>query len=529
MVAAIVALLLSPLGSGALAADVPVYPVSGFFVRASTSDSVNKQKLQAIKAVGGDTVITFGSRLIPASLASVPADCRISGVNCVRSALRGAALNRVFIYSDSSPWGAAAVRCPRDRTVRNNNKLFTVLVLPTSGSGCSAPNDRYDVVVVKGGNATGANATGSMARVATAQGMKFYAGMPIPVNRTDLKYLPDLSYQTTFGLFTNRYLQYQARANNVVGLSGFYLSTEMPLSDGAIYGSVLTVYRIQNQAIRRFMPTRGAIISPYIDARIAASGRVTPSQARVAARKIALTASGIRLSIAVQDGMGTGKGGAYFGSESNSPVDQYAAAIVGRGSWGRKYLAPNRDYFLAAAAGVAGTGAVLWANMEGMAPADGTNPCDASLRGQTTKSRIDRQLQQMANAPRKVISFMWDSYYTCTGNGGPLAQRIQAGKTTPILTDSSFNPATGSISVTGFNLRGARVEVRWTTATGVVRSKTVAPTSYNSGFGRQQGLNPALERIGASVGVTTLGAGKYYIVKVTNVWGAVNPFYAKAG
>ncbi len=167
--------------------------------------------------------------------------------------------------------------------------------------------------------------------------------------------------------------------------------------------------------------------------------------------------------------------------------------------------------------------------MEGMAPANGTNPCDANLRGQTTKARIDRQLQQMANAPRKIISFMWDTYYTCVGTGVPLAQQLQNGKNTPIVTDSSFNAASGALQVTGFNLSGATVELRWTTAAGLVQSKVVAASSYNPMFGQQQGLNPALQSIDANVGATTLGTGKYYIVKVTNGWGAVNPLYAKSG
>jgi len=523
------ALVLGSLGPPAVAASAPVFPVSGFFISGSASEAVNNEKLQAIKAVGGDTVITFGSRLNPGSLAGVSADCRIGGANCVQVALSGAVLNRVFTYADASPWGAAAVRCPRDRSITNNNKLFTVLVLPSAGTGCDSSNGRYDVVVVSGGNAPGTSVTGSLARVATTLGMKLYPGMPVPVNRADLPYLPDLSYQSTYQLFTERYLQYHQSTNNLGGLAGFYLSTEMPLKDSSVFEPVLAVYRIQNQAIRRIMPTREAIVSPYIDARSAAPGRGTLAQAQAGARNIALTASGIRLNIAVQDGMGTGKGGAFFGNEANSSVDQFAAAIVGTGSWGSKYLAPNREYFQAAAAGVAGTGATLWANMEGMAPANGTNPCDANLRGQTTKSRIDRQLQQMANAPKKIISFMWDTYYTCTGTGVPLVQRLQAGKAKPIVTDSSFNPTAGSLSVTGFNLSGAKVELRWTTAAGVVQSRTVTAASYNPSFGIQQGLNPMLERVTVSVGATSLGAGKYYMVNVTNTWGATSPFYSSRG
>ncbi|MGO4491677.1 hypothetical protein AB4Y86_06250, partial [Arthrobacter sp. 2YAF22_2] len=128
LVVALLVLGLCPIGPPAVAADPPIYPVSGFFVAASTSDSVNTQKLQAIKAVGGDTVITSGSNLAPASPSGVAADCRIAGANCAESAASGVLFNRVFTYADSNTWGGAAIRCPRDRSVTNNNKFFTVLV-----------------------------------------------------------------------------------------------------------------------------------------------------------------------------------------------------------------------------------------------------------------------------------------------------------------------------------------------------------------------------------------------------------------
>jgi hypothetical protein len=530
---AVVGLAVTLLGSAppvAMAADSPTFPVGGYFVRAAANDALNINKLAAIKALGADTVITFGPRLLPSSLAGVPADCQIAAVNCAQSAAAGVLLNRVFNYSDASPWGTAAVKCPRDRSITNNNKLFTLLVLPAQGSGCEAADNRYDVVVVSGGSPPGTSATGSMARAATTQGMKFFAGMPSPASRTDLGWLPDLSYQNTFAQFTDRYLQYQAAVNNVAGLAGFYLSLEMPVSDAPAFNAILTVYRIQNQAIRRIMPTRSAVVSPYIDARAAAAGRITPVQAAAAVRNIASTASGVPLNIAVQDGMGTGKGGAYFGNEAGASVDQFAAAIVGPGTWGAKYLAPVRDYFQAAAAGIAGTGATLWANMEGMAPANGANPCDSNLRGQTTKARLDRQLQQLGNAPTKVISFMWDTYYTCVGTGVPLVNSITTGRSTPVITDSDFNAAAGSLFVTGYNLSGAQVQLKWTTAAGQVQDRTVAAAAYNPAYGQQHGLNPGLQSVTVNVGGTSLGAGKYYMVNVTNGWGARNDaFYSKLG
>lgn len=530
-IVALIASLMTGAKPVAVAADSPIYPVSGYFVRASPDDAVNTRKLTAIKELGGDTVITFGSRLSPSSLASVPFDCKIGAKNCVQAAAAGVLLNRVFYYADANSWGAAALKCPRDRNITNNNKLFTLLVLPVAGAGCNAADNRYDVVVIGGGSrASASGASGSMARVATSLTMKFIAGMPIPANRTDLAYLPDLSYQNTFTQFTNRYLQYQAAVNDVAGMAGFYLSTEMPVSDGPAFNSILTVYRIQNRAIRRIMPTRSVLVSPYIDARASAAGRTTPAQAAAAVRNIASTASGVRLNIAIQDGMGTGKGGAYFGNEAAAPVDQYAATIVGAGTWGRRYIAPVRDYFQAAAVGLAGTGATLWANMEGMAPANGTNPCDSNARGQTTKARLDRQLQQLGNAPTKVISFMWDTYYTCVGTGVPLVNRIEAGMATPVITDSTLDPAAGSLFITGYNLSGALVQLKWTTAGGAVQDKTEAAGTYNPLYGEQRGLSPGLQSVTVNVGPSSLGAGTYYMVNVSNKWGARNDApYSKQG
>ncbi|WP_427018376.1 hypothetical protein ACQCSX_07435 [Pseudarthrobacter sp. P1] len=511
--------------SAAAPSDPPANPISGFFITLSTTDAANIQKLTDIKAVGGDTVIAFGNTLRPASLATVPADCLIGGVNCAQAAATGVAIGRIFTYSDGSHWGTVALKCPRDMSITSNGKLFTILVFAAQGGACNSPNGIYDVVVVSGGNPAAADAAVSMAAAATTLGMHFYAGMPDPIKRTDLNNLPDLSYLDTFNQFTIRFLQFQAAVNNVAGLAGFYHHMEMPLSDSTYFDPVLTLYTVQNQAIARILPTRAAVVSPYIDSRISSGGHITPAQAGNAARRIALTRSGIALYIAVQDGMGTSLGGSYFGDEAALPVDQYAAAYVGAGAWGSKYVAPNRDFYLAAAQGVAGTGATLWANMEGMAPPVGTNTCDTNTRGQTTKARIDRQLQQMANAPAKVISFMWDSYYTCTVNGQTLAQQIKAGNTTPVITDAFFNAATGAVQVTGFNLSGATVAVKWTDAAGQVRGATVAGSGYNAAYGQQQGLNPRLQTITALVGPTTVGPGKYYMVNVTNGWGQTNDAY----
>ncbi|MFP3600139.1 hypothetical protein, partial [Chryseobacterium sp. SIMBA_029] len=72
---AVFALLFSiPTALPAQAAGAPpVYPISGYFIYGSTNDATNMSNLTDIKSVGGDTIITFGSLLKPATLASVPA------------------------------------------------------------------------------------------------------------------------------------------------------------------------------------------------------------------------------------------------------------------------------------------------------------------------------------------------------------------------------------------------------------------------------------------------------------------------
>ncbi|MFK0039341.1 hypothetical protein ACIQTW_05825 [Paenarthrobacter sp. NPDC090517] len=504
-------------GSPAQAVPSPVYPISGYFIYGSTSDAVNTNKLTDIKSVGGDTVITFGSRLKPATLSTIPAGCVISGVNCATAAAAGVKVKRYFTYSDNNSWGTPAFLCARDRTVTSGTTVYTIMVLPAEGSGCNSPSGTYDVVVINGGTSS---LSVSLGKAATSLGMKYYAGLPAPIMRTDVTYLPDVSYQATLSLFTARFLIYQGKVNNVSGLAGFYHHTEMPLSDGAVWDSVLALYRSQNARIAQYQPTRSAVVSPYIDSRSAFGGKITVDQAREAARNIADTANGVNLAIAVQDGMGTGKGGSFFASESGNNVDQYAASIVGSGSWGSKYLAPTRDYFWALADGVEGTDAELWANLEGMAPSTSQNPCDNSLRGQTTKTRINKQLQQFGNTPVKVISFMWDPYYTCAGTFAPMLDRMKAASMTPIITDSIFN--NGTVLVTGFNLSGGSVQVKWTDGNGRVYDKTVTATNYNPSYGQEQEINPRMESVTANLGNTSLRSGKDYFINVVNGSGLKN-------
>ncbi|MFJ4209613.1 hypothetical protein ACIPY2_14265 [Paenarthrobacter sp. NPDC089675] len=506
----------------------PTYPISGFFIAASSRDSANSQKLSDIKTFGGDTVITFGTALQPVSQKTLPRDCLIDGKSCATVVAGPLKINRYFTFLDGSHWGPSILRCPGDRSVVNNGLTFAVLLIPNEGQGCTSTNGSYDVVVAGGSAANASDQYSSLASAATKLKMKYFAGLPAPAKRADIRYLPDLSYTRTLAIFTERFLQYQSQENDLPGLAGFYHHTEIPLADSPTYDSVLALYASQNQLIHRILPDRQAVVSPYIEARLGKASS-SPQEAGVAVRKIAQTSNGVVLNIAIQDGMGTGKGGAFSSSEANSPVDPSSAAAVGKGSWASKYVAPNRDYFAAAAAGVAGTSAVLWANVEGMTPASNTSSCGDGFRGLTTKARLDRQLKQVVNA-QKIVSYMWDSFFNCAGKGTALKDQLEAGLKTPILTDVTFRPDTGQIQVAGFNLQGSSVKVRWTTAEGHPQLKVLKASGTNAGYGLQHGLNPGLEMISIGVGKTTIETGSTYSLTVTNGWGGTAPqFFSSLG
>lgn len=501
----------------------PPYPISGYFISASSNDSANHSKLADIKALGGDTVITFGTLLKPATQADVPMDCVTDGKVCTQALSESIRINRYFTYFDGSRWGAKAVKCPRDREVVNKGKSYTILVFPTQGEGCTSTNGSYDLVIVGGGSRHADDPARSLAAASTELNMKYYAGLPSPVKRSDLDYLPDLSYKGTLKLFTERFLDYQEATNDLPGLAGFYHHTEMPLTSSDTFTQILDLYKMQNDAIHRILPTRAAIVSPYLDTRRNALS-ISLDEAREGSHRIAATSGRLRLIIAIQDGMGTGKAGAFSDADADVTVDKYAASVVGDGSWRSRYVAPIRQYFLAAQSGISGTEAELWANLEGMAPATGSNACGNSLRGQTTKERIDRQLQQLFTVT-KIVSFMWDSYYTCDGTGTPLKTQIEQGLKTPIITDAKFHPSSGKVEIIGFNLAGGSATVKWTTQEGRPMDVNAAPNSTNPSYGKQEGMNPRLESLSIEVGPTTLEADSNYVVNVTNGWGIEAPYF----
>ncbi|WP_256840446.1 hypothetical protein [Ornithinimicrobium faecis] len=510
------------------------HPISGFFVSPGTTDAENAETLRQIQEAGGDTVITFGSTLRSGSLDAKDrirtgdeldpafASCLIGGKPCAATMRQLGTIDQVFTFANHSHLARGALRCPQDRALSSKGQRFTLLLIPTQGTGCTSENGKYDLVAIHGGPATAADRTTSLLRAADQAGVTAYIGMPSVQKRADVPWLPDLSYQHTFAQFTDRFLREHKSRGTTAALAGFYHHTEMPVAgDPDVWQPVLDLYRLQNQAIARVFPGKSALVSPYLDNRRSANEGLSADQlasrTQAGARAIAQTASGVPLTVALQDGMGTGKGGAFHINQATAPVDGPAAKLVGGGTWGQNYLLSVSESFSAARAGLEGTGATLWANVEGMTPQDtpGAQGCGTGERGQTTKNRLDQQVQAVGRFTAKNISFMWDPFYTCQVGGAMLADALTTHGSAPVVTNAALAPDRNVLWLAGYNLAGSSVRVKYVDTRGKVHQATSPVSVFSDDYGQRTGLDAGLESADYQVHLAAPQEGKIFIVWVT--------------
>ncbi|WP_114906261.1 hypothetical protein [Ornithinimicrobium murale] len=544
--ALVLALALLPalalLGTPGTAHAAPAaHPISGFFVAAASTDADNARTLDQVQQVGGDTVVTFGTTLRTGSLDSRdrirtggqvdPAftACRLQGKQCATVAAERHEINRVFTFANHSRFTGAALQCPQDRTFTSKGQRFTLLLIPTEGEGCTSADGTYDLIAIHGGPAQAPDRTTSLLRAADRAGVQVYVGMPSVQKRSDVAWLPDLSYQRTFGAFTDRFLKYHRSVGQTAALAGFYHHTEMPVAGTpSVWRPVLDLYALQNRAIARVFPDTTALVSPYLDNRRSANPGLDREElmarTTTGARAIAGTAHGVPLAIAVQDGMGTGKGGAFLSNEAGSEVDPRTAAFVGEKTWDAAYLMPVSDSFSAARKGLQDTGATLWSNVEGMAPhGENGNACGSGQeRGQSTKDRLDRQVQSLGRYTAKNISFMWTPFYTCRVDGTSLAQTIRRLGATPVITNAALLPERDVLWLAGYNLAGSTATVKYVDTEGRVHQATAKVSVFSPDYGRREGLDAGMQSAGYPVEFVAPQEGKIFIVSVTNPDGATS-------
>jgi len=221
--------------------------------------------------------------------------------------------------------------------------------------------------------------------------------------------------------------------------------------------------------------------------------------------------------IAPQDSRGTGKVGLFWPHQIGEPVDPRLSPVAGVAecTYRDAYYANTREFFRMARLGLdelaeqEGIKADLWANIEAFEPGKGV-PCGVFTTSQrTTKERLDRAIMFAGPYPSKLISFMWDSYYTCrAGRATPLGDEIAADYRRPIVVEAwrSQRGERDGLLVQGYNVADGVVEV-------VVREETMTgpPATQERGsvrrLDRLEELWVPLPEHGDRLTVTVLGPG----------------------
>lgn len=425
------------------------YAVTGYWVIPRADRCVTQRMVEAIHAIGGDTLITFGPRFNARPDPDFP-DCQVDGRPCAE--LPGRRVRQVYTYLTSEEFGQSMLRCPGiDRRVESGGRTFYRLTLAGS---CAAAE--HDLVLV----ATDGDGVGNLVREASAYGMTVFPGLPAAPQREDKPWEPDLAHTAALESFTARVLAgYRERFAGQPGFGGVYQSFELAMRARADKDPIISLYAAQHAVVAAALPGRKIVVSPYIDAR---RGRgFPPSQVAQGLADIAGTRAGAPMAVAVQDGRGTGKVPVHGPHEAGAKVTPRLVPVVGEVTNRTAYYGSTADYVEAAARKVPG-GVELWVNVEGFEPTPADGECGRldplPLRGRTTKARLDQQVTAAGRHAQKIISYGWDPFFTCQARHDTpsLADDIAAGWRQPIIVNAYPKEVDGrpGVVVEGYQLRG---------------------------------------------------------------------------
>ncbi|HEX4812065.1 MAG TPA: DUF4434 domain-containing protein [Nonomuraea sp.] len=435
----------APPGDGCPPRDprVPApYAITGYWVIPRADRCVTRRMVEAIRALGGDTLVTFGPRF---SVGGDPG-CVVDGRPCAD--VPGA--RHVYSYATSEEFGPGFLRCPGlDRRIEREGRIHYRVTLATS-----CDSRVHDLVIVS----TDGDGLGTLMAEAAAYGMGVFPGLPAAPQQAGKPWEPDHAHTAALNAFTARVLtDYRARFG--ASFAGVYQSFELAMRDRADDDPIVALYAAQHQVVASVLPGTKILVSPYIDAR---RGRgFPPAQAAEGLADIAATRAGLPMAVAVQDGRGTGKVPVHGAHERDARVEARLAPVVGDVSYAAAYHGSTREYVEAAARRVPPE-VELWVNVEGFEPTPAAGECGRvdplPLRGRTSKSRLDRQVMAVAAHATKIISYGWDPFFTCRSRHDTpsLADDIAAGWQQPIIVNATRHDRDGrpGTLVEGYHLRG---------------------------------------------------------------------------
>ncbi|MGR6923457.1 hypothetical protein ACU635_55150 [[Actinomadura] parvosata] len=430
------------------------YAVTGYWVMPRADRCVTQRMVEAVHAIGGDTLITFGPRFNARPDPDFPA-CAADGRPCAE--VPGVRVRHVYTYATSEEFGPGMLRCPGiDRRIDGGGRTFYRLTLAGT---CTAAE--HDLVLV----ATDGDGLGNLMREAHAYGMTVYPGLPAAAQRAGKPWEPDAAHTAALNAFTARVLaDYRARFAGLASFGGVYQSFELAMRTRARNDPIISLYAAQHAVVAAALPGKRIVVSPYIDAR---RGRgFPPSQVRDGLAAIAGTRAGTPMAVAVQDGRGTGKVPVHGPQDGAAKVAPRLVPVVGDVTNEQAYYGPTSAYVAAAARRVP-DGVELWVNAEGFEPTPAAGECGRAdplpPRGRTTKARLDQQVMAAGPHIAKIISYGWDPFFTCQAryDTPSLADDIAAGWQQPIIVNAIPQELDGrpGVLVEGYHLKGGTLRL----------------------------------------------------------------------
>ncbi|MGW0478022.1 DUF4434 domain-containing protein [Nonomuraea sp. NPDC003214] len=473
------------------------YPITGYWVIPRADRCATRRTVEAVHAVGGDTLITFGARILPArpdARGRIPAvaGCVEDGRTCYEAArATGRPIRRVYTYVTSERFGDAVLRCPGlDRRVEHDGRTYYRLLLAPA---CDAA--AFDLLLI----ATDGDGVGDLLTEAAAYGMAVIPGLPVPPKDPAKPWLPDLTHLPALNELTARVMaDYRRRHAASPALGGVYQSFELAMRDRADDDPIIALYAAQHAVVAAGLPGETIMVSPFWDAR---RGRgFPPAQVGKGLADIAATRAGAPMAIAVQDGRGVGKVPVHGPDQAAAPVDARLEPVVGRVANQAAYYGSTRDYVAAAARHLT-SGVELWVNVEVFEPTQVAGECGRAnpfpLRGRATKSRVDAQVAAVGRHASKIISYGWDPFLTCRHSHATpsLADDLTAHGQRPIIAHArpaAYGGRTG-VLVEGYHLAGGTLTFTYRQSGGATARVTVPQTWHDPRTGADPRLPDGLQ------------------------------------
>lgn len=506
-------------GSSAASSCEPVdllvpapYAVTGYFMYPRARDCGWRDELKRVHQLGGDTVVQLAPQLSHRSIDAQGRVLRFDGTEpdpnftacmdgdktCYRAAdaaLRalnpGNRIVETYAYATADAFTDQLMTCARTEKkiavpVNENGvqrtRLYWRLFLPRAApeqTGCSTVAAQYDLVLIAGDRA---NSLGTLLAEADAYRMRVYAPMPAFPSTDGRNSNVDKPRMPAFTAFDRRVLaDYARQYAGHPSFAGVYQTREYLLDTP--YADYLAAYRDQHTDVRRLLPGKRVLASPYWSSRRYAKPTgdtlnpkaTTPADVNAAVTQLYQVGVDV---VAPQDGRGSGTAGLFWPYESNHPVDPRLVSKTGDRTYGEAFIATSTRLYQAAAEARnamldSGRNVELWANVEAFEP-DGTTLCAGFLH-RTDKARVDQALTHLGNHVSKVISFQWDPLYTCDDGGSPLADQIRADHDRPLVSHGFRWTSDGrpGIVLDGYHLDAATVKLTWYDAAWQMHSRTV--------------------------------------------------------